>query len=416
MSRNQTPGRIPVLLSDGTTAFGGARVCFRDLLENLDKEKFSIIALMRDRRAEFGAIPGVRFCHYPYLLQYEVGLQLRKRRWLPGKLASALSFPVHAVFHFLPYSLFLAGLCLRHRIRVIHLNNQLLSNLPALWIARTLGIRTASHQREFPLPSKVFKNRLCDALIHRHVAVSECIRQALIEAGIPAAKVEVIYDSVDFHKLSEAKRDKDKDTSAGARISSGQEICKLGMFGRVVGWKGQLQVIQAVEMAALRNPGLKLYIVGNASDADDGYLEACRDYCRTRGLEGRVEFTGYIPRPHLLMAEMDVIVHNSVSPEPFGMVVAEGMALGKLVLASRLGGPAEIIQDGINGYLVNPLDVAAIAEKLLFLASGPRGLLAVRQAAEATVREKFNLETQVGKVGRLYQALLAGPRRPATSS
>jgi glycosyltransferase involved in cell wall biosynthesis len=108
-----------------------------------------------------------------------------------------------------------------------------------------------------------------------------------------------------------------------------------------------------------------------------------------------------------------------VTPEPFGMVVAEGMALGKVVLASRLGGPAEIIQDGVNGYLADPLDVAALAEKLLFLAErlaeSPAELAAVGAAGAATVREKFNLGIQVGKVGRLYRELLAGPSRPSAA-
>ncbi|MEO6095375.1 MAG: glycosyltransferase family 4 protein [Fibrobacteria bacterium] len=434
--QNAKPGRIPVLLSDGTTAFGGARVCFRDLLENLDKDIFEVHALMRDDVLDFRGIPGVTFHYYPYLLQFEIAWELRKRRWLPKKAASSLSIPIHFATHFLPYSVFLIRLCRRHRIRLIHINNQLLYNFPTLSVARLLGIPVVSHQREFPVPSKVVKNRLCDSLIHRHIAVSGSIGAALVRAGIPARKIQVIYDSVDFGKLSEAAVPKPTGAlkqvgvpkaadenglkvKKGPLAATGESDFKMGMFGRVTGWKGQMQVIQAVESAVRRNPHLKLYIVGNASDAEDGYLEACEEYCRAHRLERWVEFTGYIPKPHILMAGMDAIVHNSVTPEPFGMVVAEGMALGRVVLASRLGGPAEIIEDGVNGYLADPLDVETLAEKLLYLAErfalSPAEFAAVGAAGAATVREKFNLRIQVGKVGRLYREILAGPRTPSAA-
>ena len=70
--------------------------------------------------------------------------------------------------------------------------------------------------------------------------------------------------------------------------------------------------------------------------------------------------------PRLLTA-MDVVVHSSSRPEPFGLVVIEGMAAGKPIVASRAGGPLDSIEDGIDGVLVSPGDPKAMAQAVLSL-------------------------------------------------
>lgn len=391
---------IPIFLSDGTIGFGGARVCFKDMLGALDKDAFEVHALMREHAVEFDGLPRVDMRLYPYVLQFETGQRLRALKFMPGKVATLLSYPLHAVFQFLPYFLFLFFFCLRRRVRIVHLNNQLLSNLPALLAARILRIKVISHQREFPDPRKAAKNRLCDSMIHRHIAVSGSIKEALVRCGIAPEKIEVIHDAIDIEKLKSP-------LAPGARrpeLEPGRK--HLGMFGRIVEWKGQLQVIKAVEGVVERHPELKLYIVGDTSDAKDGYMAQCLEYVRAHKLEKWIEFTGYMSAPHTFMGLMDIVVHNSTSPEPFGMVVAEGMALRKVVMAARLGGPPEIIEDGVNGCLVDPHDLSEIRRKLGDLLDRLPKLDAMREAAYLTVLEKFNLRTQVIKVEKLYRSLL----------
>ncbi len=89
---------------------------------------------------------------------------------------------------------------------------------------------------------------------------------------------------------------------------------------------------------------------------------------RELGLADRVSFRGFAEDVHAELARLDVLVHASTVPEPLGQVVLEGMAAGLPVVAADAGGPAEIIDDGVDGLLYPPGDEAALAERLRRLA------------------------------------------------
>jgi glycosyltransferase involved in cell wall biosynthesis len=390
--------KIPVLLSDWTIGFGGARVCFVNLLERLDRERFQLHALVRDRHYLSLRIPGVRFHHFPYLLQYELQGRLRAATRLPGKVCTLLSLLLHYPIYVLPYFLYTAWILARYRIRIVHLNNWCIFNVPAMIAARLAGLKVLSHQREHADLRFVWKHRVSDAMIERHLAVSASVKRSLVKARIPEGKIQLLYDAIDPEAVARAGRAADPGHPA---VDTSR--ANVGIFGRIVDWKGQYQAIQAVEIAARRHPNIKLYVVGDASDVGDEYLLRCKAYVEEKRLGEWVEFTGYMKNPYAFMSRMDVVLHNSTSPEPFGMVLVEGMALGRVVVAANLGGPAEIIRDGEDGFLVDPADPAAIAEKLSHAIAGAEGLERVREKARATVDARFSLARQTEEVGGLYE-------------
>ena len=108
-------------------------------------------------------------------------------------------------------------------------------------------------------------------------------------------------------------------------------------------------------------PGVKALIVGDALfSGEKAYGERLKEYCREHGLEDRVSFLGFREDIPALMHLSDVIVHASVNPEPFGRVIVEGMLAGKPVIATRCGGPMEIIDDLQTGVLVSPNDAGGL--------------------------------------------------------
>ncbi len=115
---------------------------------------------------------------------------------------------------------------------------------------------------------------------------------------------------------------------------------------------------------------------GDAPYEDDLHAQVTR-----LGLDTRVQFTGFLSDVGVVLRSLDVLVHASVVPEPFGQVVVEGMAAGLPVVASDAGGPAEVITDGINGVLVPPSDPDALAQALRELASDPSRRRALGVAA-----------------------------------
>lgn len=156
----------------------------------------------------------------------------------------------------------------------------------------------------------------------------------------------------------------------------------LGMIGRLTPWKGQDVVIRAFAAARSRGlgPDSELAVVGAAHfGADADFSNELRALVTDLGIEDAVVFRGHRSDVAAEIAACDAVVHASTRPEPFGQVVTEAMALGRPVIASAAGGPAEIITDGHDGVLVAPGDVDALADAMLRLAADPglRARLAV---------------------------------------
>ena len=119
----------------------------------------------------------------------------------------------------------------------------------------------------------------------------------------------------------------------------------------------------------------RLYILGDhIIDAYKDYREELTGLIERRGLREMVFFTGWRPDALAIVSLMDILVHPSLS-EGFGRAVLEGMALGKAVIASRVGGLRELIEDDVNGLLVEPGNPSMIA-------AGLRRLLADRSFRE----------------------------------
>lgn len=141
----------------------------------------------------------------------------------------------------------------------------------------------------------------------------------------------------------------------------------VGMVGRLSPWKGQDVFLRAFS-AALGGTQARALVVGGALFGEDAYEQSLHALVEELGLQRQVELTGHRDPVANELALLDVLVHASVIPEPFGQVVLEGMAAGLAVVAADAGGPAEVIHHEVDGLLVPPGDVAALARALERLA------------------------------------------------
>lgn len=176
------------------------------------------------------------------------------------------------------------------------------------------------------------------------------------------------------------------------------------VFGRIARWKGQDVLLRAAE----KIPDLHVWIVGAAFFTGDDHLYASelKALASSPSLSGRVHFLGQredIPR---LMQAADVIVHTSVAPEPFGRVVVEAMLSGRPLVASRSGGPAEMITDGETGWLFTPGDPGNLAAVLgQILAMPDRGQKTGLLASEAA-RKQYSLTSVLEQTNRVLSELI----------
>ena len=136
----------------------------------------------------------------------------------------------------------------------------------------------------------------------------------------------------------------------------------IAMVGRLAPWKGQEVFLRALALSGI--PQFKALVVGGALFGERRYEARLHGLVDELGLSNQVKFTGHLDDVAPVLSRTDILVHASVLPEPFGAVVIEGMAAGCCVIASRGGGPSEVISHEVNGLLVDRNDPLALAQNL----------------------------------------------------
>ena len=130
----------------------------------------------------------------------------------------------------------------------------------------------------------------------------------------------------------------------------------VGVFGRLSPWKGQHIVIDALRGL----PDTHILLVGEALFGEQAYADDLRSRADSNGMEDRVHFLGFRRDIPTLMKLVDVVVHASTAPEPFGRVIVEAMLSNRPVIATRAGGVIEIIDNEKTGLLVAPGSVSEL--------------------------------------------------------
>ena len=172
----------------------------------------------------------------------------------------------------------------------------------------------------------------------------------------------------------------------------------VSIFGRLARWKGQHVLLQAAQ----RFPEATFRIIGEAlfTKDDAAYAEELKRLGQAMG--DRVQFLGFRHDIPALMAASDIVVHCSTSPEPFGRVLVEAMLSRKPVIAANAGGPREIIEDGVTGFLTKPGDVEALVDSLQTLLSNA----GLRQRMGEAGRKRAEARYSLAVIQRKTNALL----------
>ena len=187
----------------------------------------------------------------------------------------------------------------------------------------------------------------------------------------------------------------------------------IGLFGRLVAWKGAEVLLRAASSVQAGDPRARFLVVGGSLYGQEpGYERLLVERARELGLGDRVHFAGYREDALSLMSGCDVVCHCSLEPEPFGMVVLEGMALGKPVVATRTGGPEELIAHGRTGVLVDPGDEPALAAELAAAVADPAWRRELGGAARLEAHRRFGSAAVSGALSSLYREAAARHARP----
>jgi glycosyltransferase involved in cell wall biosynthesis len=261
----------------------------------------------------------------------------------------------------------------KYRPRILHLQfTPLLS--PAGWIARLNGVRTIvftdHHSRPenfVPAPQPVWKRTIARILqfpVSTAIAVSDYNQRIIVSTGTyPPARVRRIHNGVDLSRPLPA---------AGAafreRYGIPADRILITQVSQMKPEKGVDDILEAARLALDEQPNLHFLFVG-----DGKHLNGYSARARALGMENHVTWTGLVTDPvgEGVFAATDVLCLPSRWQEAFGLVLAEAMSCEKPVVATRVGGIPEVVEDGETGFLVPRGDTAALARKLVLLARDP---------------------------------------------
>jgi glycosyltransferase involved in cell wall biosynthesis len=185
---------------------------------------------------------------------------------------------------------------------------------------------------------------------------SQASYNAWIQAGGIKRNVEIIYPGTDFHFIESRIRNHEKIIALKEQLQAKEKII-VGLFGRITPWKGQEIFLEALS----KIPNAHGLIVGEAFFGEEDYQKHLQELTRRLQIESKVTFTGHSDQVPEWMAVCDIVVHCSTAAEPFGLVIVEGMAAHKPVIASNGGGAQEIVMDKVTGQLTPMKDAVALA-------------------------------------------------------
>jgi glycosyltransferase involved in cell wall biosynthesis len=219
------------------------------------------------------------------------------------------------------------------------------------------------------------------------LCVSKAARDA-IQRIRPRVPCRLLYDGTPEREVSAAEV-----RVAREELGLRPEDVMFGVFGRLQRWKGQDVFVSAAIEVARARPGSRFVVVGGSVFGfEPEFFASLQQRVREQGLEDRIAFTGFRSDVPRLMAACDVVCHTSRVPEPFGLVVIEAMMLGRPVIATRGGGPSEVIASEDLGVLVTPDDPAALAAEMIRLFDDRSRREALGAASAAHVRANFGIE------------------------
>ena len=324
-----------------------------------------------------------------------------------------------------PGALFgLVQLIRREQIDVVHTHSSIDGWLGGM-AARLTG-RPVLRTRHVSIPIRRGWNPVYRWLADRVITSGEAIRQLVIAAGVPPAHVVAIPAGVKLDDFADgeggeaalrslglaegpspggAAPDPHVDPIRGpSRIRSrGPIIGSVAMFR---GSKGHDHLLDAFSRVHARRPDARLLLVG-----DGGRREWAERLARERGLSEAVVFTGFRTDVPALLAAMDCFVLASTRTEGVPQSLLQAAAAGIPLVASRIGGIPEVVEDGVTGLLVPPEDPAALAAAIEQTLEDPAAAAARARAARKRAEERFSHSVAMTRLLALYDELLGARGR-----
>lgn len=398
---NSKDSRVKVLYlescEDGT--IGGSHYCLLHLLEGLDRTRFEPVVLFYESHAlvqKFRTVAETLVCSHTHMPVH----------WGSGR--SWVFMPVVLVrraVNFVKFARTVAGhisFLKRNKIALVHQNNSITRHREWMCAAFLAGVPCVVSERGLNATYSQL-DRAYARGVALVIPMSRWIMDHMVERHVSPRNIRVMYDGLDpdtikITRSAEAIR-------ATYHIRPDQPV--IGIVGNIREWKGQETVVRAVIEVAKVFPDVVCFFVGAATPGDKPYVDRLHALIEESGIEANIRFTGYQSDPASFMNMMRLVVHASVQPEPFGMVVLEAMAQHKAVIGSRAGGVIEMVVEGKTGYTFPPGDARVLSAHITELLGNPARTAQMGEEGYKRLMSSFTLQHYMEEIHAAYCAILS---------
>ena len=293
----------------------------------------------------------------------------------------------------------LAQLLEERNIDLVHINGTGGSEI-AMVAARLAKVPCVAHVHMFPKITGF--HRYIGQSVSCFLYISKAVKRWCESRGW--SRGQLVHNGVDIERFTKTRFDGPRSNDWGSKPHE-----KLvAILGRIVPWKGQHVFIQAMGQVVKARPDVKSLVVGEVGSghSDKQYAKYLHSLIKQEQLEDHVQFVDEIEDVPELLNDLDVLVHASVEPEPFGLVIIEGMATATPVVATAGGGVDDIVRPGEDGLVVVPNDAKDMARSILRILDDQALASRLSQGGRQTAQSRFTLDAQLDRVVKIYQGVL----------
>ena len=377
-----------VFLHSSSELYGSDRSLL-NLVKNLDKDKFNITVILPEDGPLVDKIN--RFDNVEVIINELVVLR-RKNLSLSG---------MSQYFIMLIKSIkFINNLIKEKNIDIVYTNTSVI--FAGGISAKLCKVKSIWHIREI-IKSKYERfivsrivNTFSDYIIANSKATAEAISKN-------KDKVKVIYNAIDIEKDINLEYIDEAYNEVAATVVRSNKKIKVGMAGRINRWKGQKLFVDMAKLISQENDNVEFLIAGNVYKGEDYILDDLKEYILESGVKDKIGLLGQVDNMNSFYKNIDIFILPSIQPEPFGLVVIEAMNNKLPVVATNHGGPVEIIDNNIDGFLVDYKDAKEMAQVVNKLIKDKELRSYIAANAERKVKEKFNVSRYVDEISCILE-------------
>jgi glycosyltransferase involved in cell wall biosynthesis len=300
------------------------------------------------------------------------------------------------LFRAMPLSRVVARAIANHGAELVHLNNSPSANNDGLLAAAWTKVPCVCHLRSASQMLNPLDVKLATLFVDRFIAVSDAAKDHFVQQGLPKDRITVIYNAREPGRVPPQLR---AETRSSFGTDDDQCVCVFA--GRLIERKGIDVLLQSVGRLAALKDNFCVWIVGDGEEKGAWISRA-----EQLGVRGITRFLGYREDVYSVLAAADIAIVPSLIADAFPSAVLEAMAVGRPVIASRVGGIPEAVVDGVTGVLVEPGMVDDLANKMAWLMDAADVRSQMGENALEVLQAKFHPEQQAKAIDQVYRDVL----------